>query len=87
MTNFDTMNYPCFIAAQVKFLILQITLDKKLVRKMDRSTQFAVSTSIAVISDAGILISDIAERTGVMIGTAMGDFGEIEQHLYVINRA
>lgn len=86
VTYFDIRNYPCTIAAQVKSFNVTDYIDKKLTRKMDKFSQFAVSASIAAISDAGISISDIAERTGVIIGTAMGGFGEIEYHLNEINR-
>lgn len=85
VTYFDTKGYPCNIAAQVKSFNVTDYIDKKLARKMDRFTQFAVSAAIAAISDAGISISDIADRTGVIIGTAMGGFGAIEHHLKKIN--
>lgn len=86
VTYFDTRDYPCKIGAEVKSFNVTDYIDKKLARKMDKFTQFAVAASISAINDANIQISNIAKKAGVIIGTAMGGFGDINHQLDGITR-
>lgn len=80
VTYFDTKDYACKIAAEVKSFNVDNHIDKKISRKMDKFSQYTVAAALLAINDANIKFDGIEERTGVILGTAMGGFGEIEKY-------
>ena len=80
ITKFDTEGFAAQIAAEVKgFDPLQF-VDKKDVKKMDVFIQYAVAASQFAMDDAALQITpDIADDTGVFIGSGIGGFGTIER--------
>ncbi len=80
ITHFDTTQFSCKIAGEVKgFDPLQF-IAKKEVKKMGLFIQYALPASDFALQQAGLKItSSIAERTGVFIGSGIGGFDVIER--------
>src|SRR5437870_1378123 len=54
ITHFDASPYPCQIAGEVKDLHYQDLLEPKQLRRMARTTQFAVAAAKLALADAGL---------------------------------
>ena len=83
ITSFDASRLTTQFAGQVlNFDPLQY-IDRKSLRRMDRTSQFAVACAKMAVQDAGIdPRSNGRHRAGVIIGTAMAGHGHIlEQHM------
>lgn len=79
ITHFDTTDYTCKIAAEVKNFVPADYMDKKEARKMGLFTQFAVAASGMALKDAGLTKETIdSEKTGIMLGVGVGGFDVIE---------
>ncbi|MDF2927667.1 MAG: beta-ketoacyl-acyl-carrier-protein synthase [Paenibacillaceae bacterium] len=72
--SMDVSEYPTKIAASIKDFKAEDYLDKKEARRMDRFVQFAVTTSLAAVKDAGLTIGENVdpERIGVYVGSGIG---------------
>jgi 3-oxoacyl-[acyl-carrier-protein] synthase II len=87
ITHFDTSQYACQIAAEVKnFDPLQF-VEKKEVKKMGRFIYLALGAADEAMKSSGLAVTPaIAERVGVHIGSGIGGFDVIErEHLNLIN--
>jgi 3-oxoacyl-[acyl-carrier-protein] synthase II len=87
ITHFDTSQYACQIAAEVKnFDPLQF-VEKKEVKKMGRFIYLALGAADEAMKSSGLEVTPrIAERVGVHIGSGIGGFDVIErEHLNLIN--
>jgi 3-oxoacyl-[acyl-carrier-protein] synthase II len=87
ITHFDTSQYACQIAAEVKnFDPLQF-VEKKEVKKMGRFIYLALGAADEAMKSSGLQVTPgIAERVGVHIGSGIGGFDVIErEHLNLIN--
>lgn len=81
ITFFDTSDYPCQIAGEVKDFNPLAYLDKKDVKRMDRFTQFAVASTAMAIEASGIVITEEnAHRTGCLIGVGFGGMASLERN-------
>ena len=80
ITHFDATAFASTIAAEVRgFDPLQF-VEKKEVKKMGRFIQFAMAASQFALEQARLAIApEIAERTGVYIGSGIGGFDVIER--------
>jgi len=80
ITQFDTTGFSTTFAAQVKdFDPLQF-VEKKELKKMGRFIQFALAAAQFAMKASGLEItSEIADRTGVFIGSGIGGFDVIER--------
>ncbi|MGZ4788780.1 MAG: beta-ketoacyl-ACP synthase II [Terriglobales bacterium] len=80
ITQFDTSQHSCQIAAEVKnFDPLQF-IEKKEIKKMGRFIHFALAASEEAMKSSGLQITDQnAERVGVHIGSGIGGFDVIER--------
>jgi beta-ketoacyl-acyl-carrier-protein synthase II len=80
ITQFDATDFDCQIAGEVKGFDPTQYIDPKEARRMARCTQFAIAASKDAAQDAGVTfpLSD-DERTGVIIGTAMGGFEKSDE--------
>ena len=80
ITHFDTTDFACTIAAEVKgFDPLQFA-EKKDLKKMGLFILFALAASEFALRQAGLKITpEIAERSGVFIGSGIGGFDVIER--------
>jgi len=73
VTLFDASELEVRIACEVKGFVPTDYFEPKEVRRLDRSTQFALVAAQQVIQDAHLEISpDHADRIGVIVGTGIG---------------
>ena len=88
ITSFDVSAFACQIAAEVKnFDALQF-IEKKEARKMARFIHLAIAASDEALRMANFKIDneELAERTGVNIGSGIGGFDVIErEHSNLLN--
>lgn len=85
---FDTSAFSTRFAGEIKdFDPSRYILPKRL-KRMDRTSQLAVSCAKMAVEDAGVDFQSIgADRTGVIIGTAMAGHGYIlDQHRTLMER-
>lgn len=88
ITSFDTTEFDCKIAAQVKNYDVTDFLDKKEAKRMDRFTQFAVVATKLAIEDGKINLEEIdLERVGTIIGCGIGGLETLEaEHKKLLDR-
>jgi 3-oxoacyl-[acyl-carrier-protein] synthase II len=80
ITRFDTRQFATRIAGEVKNFDPLNYFEKKDVKKMDSFIHYAVAAAEAAMKQSGLKIApDLAERTGVFIGSGIGGFGIIER--------
>jgi len=80
ITHFDTTGFSVTIAAEVKSFDPLKYIEKKELKKMGVFIQYALAAAQFALEDARLKItSDIAERTGVYIGSGIGGFDVIER--------
>jgi len=80
ITYFDTTEFSCKIAGQVKGFDPHKYIDPKEVKKMDTFIQYALAASCMAMEDSGLKINDeIAERVGVIVGSGIGGMPLIEK--------
>jgi 3-oxoacyl-[acyl-carrier-protein] synthase II len=71
ITKFDTSDFKTKVAGEVTDFEPLDFMDRKLVRRLDRFTQFALAASRMAIEDSKLTINDDnADRVGVVIATA-----------------
>lgn len=79
ITHFDTTKFDTKFAAELKNFDPSIYIDKKQIRRMDRFTQFALSTSAQAIEDSKLNLEKInLERFGVIYGSGIGGIKTFE---------
>ena len=80
ITHFDTTGFPVTFAAEVKGFDPLQYVEKKELKKMGLFIQFALAASQFAMEQARLKVTpDIAERTGVYIGSGIGGFDVIER--------
>lgn len=73
ITHFDTAAYECPIAGEVRDFDPTAFVDAKILRRLDRSSVFALAGAQQAIADAGLDMSrEEPRRVGVVLGTGMG---------------
>ncbi len=84
ITSFDASAFACKIAAEVKNFDPLHFIDKKEARKMARFIHLAIAASDEALRMAKYKVEneDLAERTGVNIGSGIGGFDIIEREHY-----
>ncbi|MBI4430328.1 MAG: beta-ketoacyl-ACP synthase II [Candidatus Omnitrophica bacterium] len=80
--SFDPSPFPTQMAGEVRDFDPEQYMDKKKIKRMDRTSQFAVAAAKMAVQDADIeLCNGYKESAGVLIGTAMAGQAYItEQH-------
>jgi len=80
ITYFDTTNYKCKLAAEVKDFDPEKYMDKKSARRMEAFCRFAVGASKEAIEDAGLdMEKEDPYMVGVSIGSGVGSLQTIEK--------
>jgi 3-oxoacyl-[acyl-carrier-protein] synthase II len=80
VTHFDVSGFDCRIAGEVRGFDPLLWVEKKELKKMARFIQLALAASDFAVRMAGIEITpDIADATGVYIGSGIGGFDVIER--------
>ena len=73
ITHYDTNDYKCKIAAEVKGFDPTALFGPRDARRMDRGTQFALASAQQAVRDAGLEINESnSDRIGAVIGTGIG---------------
>ncbi|MDS1029914.1 beta-ketoacyl-ACP synthase II [Bacillota bacterium LX-D] len=80
ITRFDAEKFSSKIAGEVKGFEPVDYLDRKESKRMDRFTQFAVSTARMAVEDAKLDLKSInLDRAGIVIGTGIGGTQTFEE--------
>ena len=69
ITKFDTTDYKCHIAAELKDFNPQDFMDRKATKRMEPFSQYAVAAAKQAIDDSGL---DIEKEDPYMVGCAIG---------------
>ena len=69
ITKFDTTDYKCHIAAELKDFNPQDFMDRKAAKRMEPFSQYAVAAAKQAIDDSGL---DIEKEDPYMVGCAIG---------------
>ena len=78
ITHFDTTDFRTQIAAEVKGFDPAQSIGKRLARRTDRFTQFALEAAAQAIHDSELLIDDgNRDRIGVIMGSGIGGVGTL----------
>lgn len=92
---FDPVNVDCKVAGEVVGFEADTVMPRKEVRRNDRYVHFAWAASVEALADAGldnpITDEDLADRTGVIIGSGIGGINTmirdvIEAHTLGVDR-
>jgi 3-oxoacyl-[acyl-carrier-protein] synthase II len=88
ITKFDSSAFNSRIAGEIKnFDPLQF-VDKKEVRRYDNFAIYALAAADMAMADAALTISpEIAERVGVIIGSAIGGLTTLEQEIKTLYKS
>ncbi|HVZ77989.1 MAG TPA: beta-ketoacyl-ACP synthase II [Gemmatimonadaceae bacterium] len=82
ITKFDTATFPVTFACELKgFDPLQF-MDRKEAKRADWFTQYAIASTVQAMADAGLgerLDGELAERTGVIVGSGIGGLKTFEE--------
>ena len=79
ITTFDTDNYHCKLAAEVKEFNPELYMDKKSIRRMEKFSIYAVASAVMALKDSGLEIEkEDAFRIGCSIGNGVGSLSLME---------
>ena len=82
ITAFDTENFACRVAGEVKDFDPSVWIDKREARKMARFTQFAMAGAAQAIEDSGLDKGGAdPERVGVILGNGIGGYEVCEESM------
>lgn len=80
ITRFDTTDFTTRIGAEVKDFAPDGLINKKELRRMDLSEQYALVAAQFAVDDAGLDLQALdLDRAGVVIGSGIGGIGTFEQ--------
>ena len=79
ITRFDTTQYKCKLAAEVKDFDAKNDMDFKAARRMELFSQYAVAAAGEAMRDAGLCMdNEDPYRVGVSIGNGTGSLQQME---------
>lgn len=85
ITRFDASQMPCQIAGEVEGFEPENYMDRKEARHLPRSAQFAVAAALEAVADAGLPETmPEPERSGVVMGTAIGGIDSIDEGIQAL---
>ncbi len=86
--SFDASPYDTRIASEVRDFDPLVSIERKVAKRMARNSQMAVVAATRAVEDAGLeLASESPLRVGCCVGTAAGDYNELEsQHAGFLER-
>lgn len=80
ITHFDTSNFACRIAGEVRNLDVSKYIKKKDARKMDPFMHYGIAAGVDAIDDANLEINEEnAQRIGVYVGAGIGGIYGIQK--------
>ena len=79
ITRFDTTDYKCKLAAEVKDFVAKDFMDFKAAKRMELFSQYAVAAAKEAMEDANLnMENEDAYRVGVSIGNGIGSLQQME---------
>ncbi len=88
VTRFDTTGFSTTIAAQVKDFDPSEYIEKKELRRLDPSEQYAIVASERALEDSGLDLQAIdPERCGVIIGSGIGGISTFEKQHSLLEKS
>lgn len=73
ITRFNTEDYPCKVAGEIRDFNPEDYIEKKEIKKMGRFTQLALAATKLALSDSNLLINKENEKeVGIIIGSGVG---------------
>lgn len=86
ITYFDTADYKCKLAAEVKGFDPKQYMDPKAARRMEAFSQFAVAASREALEQSGIdMEKEDPYRVGVCVGSGIGSLQAMEKDVKKLN--
>ena len=86
ITYFDTTDYECKLAAEVKGFDPKQYMDAKAARRMEAFSQFAVAASKEALEQSGIdMEKEDPYRVGVCVGSGIGSLQAMEKDVKKLN--
>ncbi|SHH22186.1 beta-ketoacyl-ACP synthase II [Thermosipho atlanticus] len=85
ISNFDPSDLSVQIAAEVKDFDPTKFIDRKLSKRIDRYSQFALVAVKEAVENSGINFENLEKRVGVIFASGMGGYLTIEQQSKVLN--
>lgn len=80
ITYFDTTDYKCKLAAQVKDFNAKDYMDPKAARRMELFSQYAIAAAKQALDQAGIdMTKEDPYRVGVSVGSGIGSLQAVER--------
>jgi 3-oxoacyl-[acyl-carrier-protein] synthase II len=80
ITQFDASNLPCQIAGEIPDFNPESYMDHKEARRLPRSAQIGLASSIQAVKDAGLPdVMPDPERCAVVFGTALGGIEQFDE--------
>jgi 3-oxoacyl-[acyl-carrier-protein] synthase II len=74
VASFDTKEYRCHYAGEIKNFSPEEFIPKRMIQFLGRTSQLSISAAAMALNDAKISLKNInKKRTGVFIGTTMGE--------------
>ncbi|HWW60053.1 MAG TPA: beta-ketoacyl-ACP synthase II [Thermoanaerobaculia bacterium] len=88
ITKFDTSDYPCRIAGEVRGFVPEQWIEKKEVKKSDTFIHYAIAATQMAVDDAKLdPKAEDPDRVGVIIGSGIGGLPLIEEmHTKLLER-
>jgi len=85
ITQYDTSEHKCKIAAEVKDFDPAALFGSREARRMDRVTQFSLTATLQAVQQSGLQIDDTnRDRIGVVIGTGIGGLSTLYEQMQVL---
>jgi 3-oxoacyl-[acyl-carrier-protein] synthase II len=86
VTRFDSSRLPTHFAGEVKGFDPSTVMDTKEARRYETFIHYALAAATEAITDSGLTFEgELAERTGVVLGSGMGGLGSIEANTLLLN--
>ena len=79
ITQFDTTDFKCKLAGEVKDFAPETVVDKKEARKMARFTLLALGAAAEALKDSGLDLEMEGEGIGVIVSSGIGGLPTIEE--------
>ena len=88
ITKFDSTDYKCHVAAEVKGFDAKSYMDFKAAKRMESFSQYAVAAAKEALSDAGIeMEKEDPYRVGCAVGSGIGSLQALDrEHDKLVNR-
>lgn len=87
IASIDTTNYKCKLGAEVKNLQPEQYLGNKGIKYITKGTRFLASAIKLALADANLQLNEsLFDKTGIIVGSALGNYSETTDYTYDIVR-